>query len=131
MGLAPDRHCGRKSSIRLDALLAHGGCLPLDRWTGDPADPTARLPLGSTRIQVQTRAPLPARGRACQGGLKVEILTSSVDRKKFFSMGARTHTFFKALSALALGLSVAGCVTAQPPYPNVVPIDTTGNYGAR
>ncbi len=39
--------------------------------------------------------------------------------------------FFKALSALALGLSIAGCVTTEPPYPNVVPIDTTGNYGAR
>jgi hypothetical protein len=38
----------------------------------------------------------------------------------------------KALSALALGLSIAGCAPAQaPPYPNVVPIDTTGNYGAR
>ena len=46
-------------------------------------------------------------------------------------MGQATYAFFKALSALALGLSVAGCVTAQPPYPNVVPIDTTGNYGAR
>ena len=46
-------------------------------------------------------------------------------------MGQATYAFLKALSALALGLSVAGCVTAQPPYPNVVPIDTTGNYGAR
>ena len=41
-----------------------------------------------------------------------------------------TYTFFQTLLALALGLSVAGCVPAQPPYPNVVPIDTTGNYGA-
>ena len=39
--------------------------------------------------------------------------------------------FLKALSALALALSIAGCVTAEPPYPNVAPIDTTGNYGAR
>jgi hypothetical protein len=46
-------------------------------------------------------------------------------------MGATTYgLFLKALSALALGLSIAGCVPAQPPYPNVVPIDTTGNYGA-
>jgi hypothetical protein len=35
------------------------------------------------------------------------------------------------MSALALGLSISGCVPAQPPYPNVVPIDTTGNYGAK
>ncbi len=38
--------------------------------------------------------------------------------------------FLKSLSTLALALSVAGCVTTQPPYPNVVPIDTTGNFGA-
>jgi hypothetical protein len=37
----------------------------------------------------------------------------------------------KTLSALALGLSIAGCVPAEPPYPNVVPIDKTGNFGAR
>ena len=37
----------------------------------------------------------------------------------------------KALSAVALALSIAGCVTTEPPYPNVVPIDTTGNFGAR
>jgi hypothetical protein len=39
--------------------------------------------------------------------------------------------FLKALSALALGLSIAGCVATQPTYPNVVPIDKTGNFGAR
>jgi hypothetical protein len=41
--------------------------------------------------------------------------------------------FLKALTLLALGLSIAGCVTTrQTPYgPNVVPIDTTGNFGAR
>ena len=39
--------------------------------------------------------------------------------------------FLRALSALALLLAAAGCVTARPPYPNVVPIDTTGNFGAR
>ena len=39
--------------------------------------------------------------------------------------------FLKALSALALGLSIAGCIANQQSYPNVVPIDTTGNYGAR
>jgi hypothetical protein len=39
--------------------------------------------------------------------------------------------FLKTFSALALGLSIAGCVTAEPYYPNIVPIDTTGNYGAR
>jgi hypothetical protein len=39
--------------------------------------------------------------------------------------------FLKALSALALGLSIAGCAATQPSYPNIVPIDTTGNYGAR
>jgi hypothetical protein len=37
----------------------------------------------------------------------------------------------KTLSALALGLSIAGCIAAEPPYPNVVPIDKTGNFGAR
>ena len=36
----------------------------------------------------------------------------------------------KALMALAFALAVAGCNTAQPPYPNVAPIDTTGNFGA-
>jgi hypothetical protein len=44
------------------------------------------------------------------------------------------HPFLKVLSALALGLSVAGCAptTQETPYgPNVVPIDTTGNFGAR
>jgi hypothetical protein len=39
--------------------------------------------------------------------------------------------FLKALSALALGLSIAGCIANQQSYPNVVPIDTTGNFGAR
>jgi hypothetical protein len=41
--------------------------------------------------------------------------------------------FLKTLSVLALGLSISGCVsTRQTPYgPNVVPIDTTGNFGAR
>jgi len=39
--------------------------------------------------------------------------------------------FLKALWALALVLSIVGCVTTEPRYPNVVPIDTTGNYGAR
>jgi len=39
--------------------------------------------------------------------------------------------FLKTLSVLALGLSIAGCVTSQPSYPNVAPIDTTGNFGAR
>jgi len=39
--------------------------------------------------------------------------------------------FLKRLSVFALGLSIAGCVTAEPPYPNVVPIDKTGNFGAR
>ncbi len=38
--------------------------------------------------------------------------------------------FLKVLSALALALSLAACASAEPPYPNVVPIDTTGNYGA-
>ena len=37
----------------------------------------------------------------------------------------------KLLSALMLGLSIAGCAPAELQYPNVVPIDTTGNYGAR
>jgi len=37
--------------------------------------------------------------------------------------------FLIALSALALGLVLAGCMPAQPPYPNVAPIDTTGNFG--
>jgi hypothetical protein len=41
------------------------------------------------------------------------------------------YLFFKIVSALALGLSISGCVTAEPPYPKVVPIDATGNFGAR
>ena len=39
--------------------------------------------------------------------------------------------FLKSLSALALIVSVASCVPPEPPYPNVVPIGTTGNFGAR
>jgi hypothetical protein len=45
--------------------------------------------------------------------------------------GASLHALFKLTAALALGLSISGCVTAEPPYPNVVPIDTTGNFGAK
>jgi hypothetical protein len=43
------------------------------------------------------------------------------------------RSFLKALSVLTLGILVAGCVaTQQTPYgPNVIPIDTTGNFGAR
>ena len=37
----------------------------------------------------------------------------------------------KPLSALALALGLLGCATTEPPYPNVAPIDTTGNFGAR
>ena len=37
----------------------------------------------------------------------------------------------KTLALLALGLSTVGCATPEPPYPNAVPIDTTGNFGAR
>ncbi len=63
---------------------------------------------------------------------KAETLALSAGRFIAHFDGVRaTHTFLKALSALALGLSLAGCVPAQPPYPNVIPIDTTGNYGAR
>ncbi len=39
--------------------------------------------------------------------------------------------FLKRLSVLALVLSLAGCMTPEPPYPNYLRIDTTGNYGAR
>jgi len=41
------------------------------------------------------------------------------------------RSFPKTLAALALGLFIAGCMTPRPPYPNVAPIDTTGNFGAR
>jgi hypothetical protein len=37
----------------------------------------------------------------------------------------------RILSAVALIACIAGCAPPQPPYPNVVPIDTTGNFGAR
>lgn len=47
------------------------------------------------------------------------------------SMKPATSAFLKAVLALALGLCAAGCVQPKPPYPNVAPIDTTGNYGAR
>jgi predicted small lipoprotein YifL len=43
----------------------------------------------------------------------------------------RRSRMLKMLTALALGLSIAGCALAGPPYPNVVPIDKTGNFGAR
>ena len=48
-------------------------------------------------------------------------------------MGATMAALLKTLSAVALALSIAGCVTTkESPYgPNVVPIDTTGNFGAR
>ena len=48
-------------------------------------------------------------------------------------MGATMYRFLKALSMLALGLSIAGCVATQEKQltPNVVAIDTTGNFGAR
>jgi len=46
-------------------------------------------------------------------------------------MGEAMVRCLMSLSALALVLSLAGCVSTQPPYPNVVPIDTTGNFGAR
>ncbi len=39
--------------------------------------------------------------------------------------------FLKRLSALALVLSLGGCMPPDPPYPNYAPPDTTGNYGAR
>ncbi len=39
--------------------------------------------------------------------------------------------FLKGLSILALVLSLAGCMIPDPPYPNTIRIDTTGNYGAR
>jgi len=41
--------------------------------------------------------------------------------------------FLKMLSVLWLALAVAGCVPTQEKQltPNVVPIDTTGNFGAR
>jgi predicted small lipoprotein YifL len=42
----------------------------------------------------------------------------------------RRSRMLKVLAA-ALGLSIAGCALAGPPYPNVVPIDKTGNFGAR
>jgi len=45
--------------------------------------------------------------------------------------GAILCRFLKIVSALALGLSISGCATTEPPYRNVVPIDTTGNFGAR
>ena len=34
------------------------------------------------------------------------------------------------LSLIALILTLAGCMTPDPPYPNYVRQDTTGNYGA-
>jgi hypothetical protein len=46
-------------------------------------------------------------------------------------MGATMGRLLKMLSALALVLSIGGCAPAEPLYPNLVPIDTTGNYGAR
>jgi hypothetical protein len=45
-------------------------------------------------------------------------------------MAADMRPFFKLASAVALGLTIAGCVPTQPPYPNVVPIDKSGNFGA-
>ena len=37
----------------------------------------------------------------------------------------------KIVSAVALTVLLAGCSPAEPPYPNAVRIDTTGNFGAR
>lgn len=61
---------------------------------------------------------------------KVKILAWTIARRASVLMRQTTSIFLKALSALALGLFLAGCAPAEPPYPNVVPIDTTGNYGA-
>ena len=47
------------------------------------------------------------------------------------TMGPTPCPFLKRLAALAFALAVAGCVASQPPYSNVVPIDKTGNFGAR
>ena len=42
------------------------------------------------------------------------------------------YSFLKTLAALAFGLTIAGCAGGRHPnYPNVVPIDKTGNFGAR
>lgn len=49
----------------------------------------------------------------------------------FVHMGVIRYPFLKTLAALAFALTIAGCVTSEPPYPNVVPIDKTGNFGAR
>jgi hypothetical protein len=38
--------------------------------------------------------------------------------------------FLKKVSVLALALSLAGCMLPDPPYPNYIRQDTTGNYGA-
>jgi hypothetical protein len=60
-------------------------------------------------------------------------ITSSKGRLENLSdwKGAAIRWFLKILPALLLGLSIAGCAPPQPPYPNVAPIDTTGNFGAR
>ncbi len=39
--------------------------------------------------------------------------------------------FLKWLFVLPLVLSLAGCMIPEPPYPNFLRQDTTGNYGGR
>jgi len=59
------------------------------------------------------------------------IVQARVRRRRPFEWRLATRPFLKTPAALAMALSMSGCVTVQPPYPNVAPIDTSGNYGAR
>src|SRR5271166_4199357 len=93
--------------LRENAIQAH-----LMRWD-DARDRYVLTGTGRRRIVARSRVP----------GTVV-----SFRKRGVVGSGALGR---KTMSALAFGLSIAGCVTTQPPYPNVVPIDTTGNFGAR
>jgi len=75
--------------------------------------------------------PRGAGGRGWRGAAKSPMPGSKRGPRMSVLKGAILHPFFKIVSALALVLSISGCVPPEPPYPNVVPIDTTGNFGAR
>jgi hypothetical protein len=80
-----------------------------------PVDMTASRRNGAPYVGVTSSLPRHAAERRCGTGAGFMV------------------PCLKTLSVLALGLAIAGCVTTQEtPYgPNVVPIDTTGNFGAR
>ena len=141
-GAGPRARARRKSVVaRSEATRRLGRRRRASRRVVQHQSPRGRLRIGCRRVsRSKPRArPFPPdakQGRRETAGVgeapqKFEFLVRGAARECRSKRGAIVHPFFKIVSALALGLSISGCVTAEPPYPNVVPIDTTGNFGAR